>query len=53
MTLLRIISCPMCHASLRAEIAACPKCGSTVHAEVLLQAEDTDAGLQLTVGQLP
>ena len=52
MTLPRIIPCPVCKASLRAEIAACPKCGCSVHAEVRLQAEVTDAGLQLKV-QLP
>jgi hypothetical protein len=52
MTLPRIIPCPVCHASLRAEITACPKCGCTVHAEVRLQAEVTGAGLQLRV-QLP
>lgn len=52
MTLPSIIPCPVCRASLRVEITACPKCGCTVHAEVRLQAEVTDAGLQLRV-QLP
>lgn len=52
MTLSRIVPCPHCNASLRAETIRCTKCGRATHGEVRLGGEVTSAGLRLKV-ELP